>query len=238
MSRRPTRLQKMLSIALMMSIGGFYSMVTTSVLAQSGKKSTGELSVSGSVTINGTSAISGSTVFSESRIRTAANSSAIISLGRLGRLQLGPDSEMTVRFSDGSVGGNLVAGRAVASAPAGVAVSIVTAEGVAASRGDKSSALAVDLTCGNTRVLAARSDATVTSAGKVETVVVGKEVAVGQAKGTCARIATASLGSGLSTGAIAALVIAGIGGAVGGVVAASQADNVAPSSIVVSGFRP
>jgi hypothetical protein len=69
--------------------------------------------VSGSVTINGTSAISGATVFSESRIRTAANSSAIINLGRMGRLQLGPESEMTVRFSDGALGGSLTAGRAV-----------------------------------------------------------------------------------------------------------------------------
>ncbi|MFN8001290.1 MAG: hypothetical protein U0X75_09780 [Acidobacteriota bacterium] len=35
-----------------------------------------------------------------------------------------------------------------------------------------------------------------------------------------------------------ALIIAGVGGAVAGIVAASQSDNVTPSSIVVSGFRP
>lgn len=238
MSLKPTRFRKMLSIGLMMAVGGFYTSVTSSALAQSMKKSAGELSVSGSVTINGTSAISGATVFSESRIRTAANSSAIINLGRLGRLQLGPESEMTVRFTDGSLGGSLTAGRAVANAPAGVAVSIATAEGVAASNGVKSAAVAVDVTCGNTRVLAARSDVTLTAAGKVETVNPGKEVAVGQAKGTCNRIATASLGTNLSTSALAALIIAGIGGGVGGAIAVSQSDNVAPSSIVVSGFRP
>ncbi|NBO64527.1 MAG: hypothetical protein EBU88_06745, partial [Acidobacteria bacterium] len=66
----------------------------------------------------------------------------------------------------------------------------------------------------------------------------GQEAAVGKAKGDCTRIATTSMGSGLSTGALAALIIAGIGGAVGGVIAAAQSDNVAPSSIVVSGFRP
>lgn len=238
MNLRPTRFRRMLSIGLMFAVGGCYTMVTGSAFAQSGKKSAGELSVSGSVTINGTSAISGATVFSESRIKTAANSSAVINLGRLGRLQLGPDSEMTVRFNESTLGGSLSAGRAVANAPAGVAVSIATADGVAASAGSKPAAIAVDLSCGNTRVLAGRSDATLTAAGRVETVAPGKEVSAGQAKGTCTRIATTSLGTGLSTGAIASLIIAGIGGAVGGVIAATQADNVAPSSIVVSGFRP
>ncbi len=242
MSLRPTRFRRMLSIVLMLAVGGFYSMVTGSALAQSSVKSSGksagELSVSGSVTINGTSAISGATVFSESRIRTAANSSAVINLGRLGRLQLGPESEMTVRFNDGTLGGSLSAGRAVANAPAGVAVSILTADGVAAAGGGKSAAIAVDVTCGNTRVMAARSEATLTAAGRVETVNPGKEVSAGQAKGTCTRIATPTLGTGLSTGALASLIIAGIGGAVGGLIAATQSDNVAPSSVVVSGFRP
>lgn len=241
MSFRPTRFRRMLSIGLMFAVGGLYTMVTGSALAQSAgtaKRSAGELSVNGAVTINGTSAISGATVFSESRIRTAANSTAIINLGRLGRLHLGPESEMTVRFSDGALGGSLTAGRAVANAPVGVAVSIVTADGVAESKGGKAASLAVDVTCGNTRVMAGRGDATLTAAGRVETVAVGQETAAGQAKGTCTRIATTSLGSGLSTGALAALIIAGIGGAVGGVIAAAQSDNVAPSSIVVSGFRP
>ncbi len=238
MNLRPTRFRRMLSIGLMFAVGGCYTMVTGSALAQSSKKSAGELSVTGAVTINGTSAISGATVFSESRIKTSANSSAVINLGRLGRLQLGPDSEMTVRFNDGALGGSLTSGRAMANAPAGVAVTITTADGVAAAGGTKPAAIAVDVTCGNTRVLAARSDATLTASGRVETIAPGKEVSAGQAKGTCTRIATTSLGTGLSTGAIASLIIAGIGGAVGGVVAATQSDNVAPSSIVVSGFRP
>lgn len=62
MSLRLTRFRRMLSIGLMFAVGGFYTMLTSSALAQSArstKKSAGELSVSGSVTINGTSAISG-----------------------------------------------------------------------------------------------------------------------------------------------------------------------------------
>lgn len=230
--------QRILTIALVVAVGGFYTMITSSALAQTAK-SAGEISVTGSVTINGTSAISGATIFSDSRIRTSANSSAIINLGRLGRLQLGPDSEMTVRFSDGTVGGNLASGRAMANAPAGVAINIATADGVAASAGDKASSIAVDVSCGNTRVAAARSDVKLTSGAKVEVVQAGSQATAGQAKsGSCARLATNSLAPGISTGALAALILAGVGGGVAGVIAASQADNVAPSSIVVSGFRP
>jgi len=241
MNRRPTRSGRVLSIILMAAVGSFYSLVTTAALAQTAGRSGAELSVVGSVTINGTSAISGATVFSESRIRTAANSSAIVNLGRMGRLQLGPDSEMTLRFSNATLGGQLSAGRATASAPAGVAISIATSGAVASSTGEKPVALVVDVTCGNTRVAASRSEARVVAGSKVDVVAPGGEVSVGEqtgAPGRCARLTTASQTPGLSAAALTTLILAGVGGSVAGVIAASQADNVTPSSIVVSGFRP
>jgi hypothetical protein len=232
----------MMSIALMLSVGSLYTFGATSALAQSAPaKSAGELSVVGAATINGTPAISGATVFSDSRIKTSRNGAATINLGKSGRVELGPDSEMTLRFSDGMVGGNLVAGRAVVSAPAGVAVSVATNDGVAASDGRQPSSLTVDVSCGNTRVASSRSEARVTAGSKVETVAAGQEVAVGtQASQAprCTRLLTDSIAKGISPGAIAALIIAGVGGAVAIALAAAQADNVTPSSIVVSAFRP
>ncbi|MFN0087211.1 MAG: hypothetical protein ACKVX9_17620 [Blastocatellia bacterium] len=237
MSRRPTTMRKALTLALMLTVGSFYSLVTTSTFAQTAARA-GELTVTGTVSINGTNAISGATLFSDSKVKTARNGLATINLGKLGRVQLGPESEMTLRFSEGSISGNLNAGRAVVSAPAGVAVSIATAEGIATADGNQASSLTIDVTCGNTRV-ASRGAAKVTSGGKVETVAAGSEVSVGQAGAPrCARLSTANQSQGLSSGAIAALIIAGVGGAVAGIVAAAQADNVTPSSIVVSGFRP
>jgi hypothetical protein len=239
MSRKPTTFRKVLTVAMMLAVSSFYSLVTTSALAQTASKAAGEVSVTGSVSINGTSAISGATIFSDSKIKTARNSGATVNLGKLGRVQLGPESEMTLRFADGAIGGNLSSGRAVVNAPAGVSISVATGDGIATADGKQASALTIDVTCGNTRVAAARSDAKVTSGGKVETVAAGSEVAVGSAQAPrCARLTTSSFGQGLSAGAIAALIIAGVGGAVAGIVAASQSDNVTPSSIVVSGFRP
>ncbi|MGE0884204.1 MAG: hypothetical protein AB7P14_11720 [Blastocatellales bacterium] len=237
--RKPTIFRKALTVAVMMAVSSFYLLVTSSALAQTAAKAAGELSVTGNVTINGTQAISGATVFSESKVKTARNGAATVNLGKLGRVQLGPESEMVLSFADGRIGGNLTAGRAVVSTPAGVAISVATAEGVAVADGKDASTLTIDVTCGNTRVAAGRSDAKVTSGGKVEYVAAGSEVSVGsQAAPRCARLSTANQGQGLSPGAVAALIIAGVGGAVAGIVAASQSDNVTPSSIVVSGFRP
>jgi hypothetical protein len=232
--------RKALAIALMLALGGFYSLITSSALAQSAAKSAGELSVKGNVSVNGTSAISGATVFSDSLVKTQRGSGATINLGRLGRVQLGPESEMTLRFADGAIGGKLTSGRAVLSAPTGVAISIATADGVTTADGKQASALTIDVTCGNTRVASARNGAKVTAGGKDQYIAAGSEVAVGQAQATparCARLSTARE-PGLSSGAVAALVIAGVGGAVGGIVAATQSDDVTPSSVVVSGIRP
>lgn len=237
--RKPTMFRKALTVLVVLTVSSFYSLVTSSVLAQTAAKAAGELSVTGNVTINGTSAISGATVFSESKIKTARNGMATVNLGKIGRVQLGPESEMTISFVEGRIGGNLTSGRATVSTPTGVAINVATAEGVVTAEGKNASSLTIDVTCGNTRVASSRSDAKVASGSKVEYVAAGSEVSVGsQTAPRCARLSTANQSSGLSPGAIAALIIAGVGGAVAGIVAASQSDNVTPSSIVVSGFRP
>lgn len=231
-------IRKMLTVGLVLAVGSFSTLTSTAVLANGSSKAAGELAIAGSVMLNGTPAISGATVFSESTIKTASGN-AIVNLGKQGRIELGPNAEMTVRFVNGSIGGNLLAGRATVNAPAGVAVSVATAEGTAVSEGKQPVTLAVDVTCGNTRVAAARSDAKLVAKNKVEYVAAGATASAGQqvAAPRCARLNTVSK-SEWSNGALAALILAGIGGAVAGIIAATQADDVTPSSISVSGFRP
>jgi len=241
MSSKPTTLRKVLTVTLMLTMCSFYSLVTTTTLAQTSKVA-GDLSVTGPVTLNGAAAISGATVFSDSRVKTGQKGGAIVNLGRLGRIDLGPETEMTLSFSDSTIGGNLLSGRAVVSAPSGVGISVTTSDGTAVADGKQATALTVDVSCGNTRVASVRGEAKVNSNNKVESVAAGHEVAVGtQTQGSrCTRLTAAGAagGGGLSSGALAALIIAGVGGAVGGIVAASQSDDVSASNIVVSGFRP
>jgi hypothetical protein len=254
MSRQSTALRKVVAVVLMLTVGCFYSLAPASIKAQATAEVTGELSASGQVTLNGVMAISGATVFNDSRVKTGRNATAMINLGKLGRIELGANSEMVLRFAEGVIGGNLLSGRAVVSAPAGVGISVVTAEGVTEVDGKQASAVTVDVSCGNTRVASSRGDAKVTSGNRVEYVAAGQEVAVGPQQpgqgSRCTRLTAAGVAGaggvgaggvgagGLSAGAIAAMVIAGVGGAVAGVVAASQSDNVTASQITVSGFRP
>ncbi|MCV4820707.1 hypothetical protein OFM15_31995, partial [Escherichia coli] len=71
-------------------------------------------------------AISSSTVLSGSTIATGANSSAIISLGKTGRIELLAESSLVLTFSESSIVGQLTAGKARVANAAGVATTITT----------------------------------------------------------------------------------------------------------------
>ena len=229
-------------MGLMMSVVSFSTLFTASVLAQSlpsvGPRAAGELAIVGNVLLNGTPAIAGATIFSDSTIKTGEGG-ATVNLGQGGRIELAANSEMTVRFTETNLGGNLTAGSATVSAPAGVAVAVATAEGTAVNNGEAACTMTVDVTCGNTRVAALKSDAKIVAPTKTELVAEGQQASVGQAGAPkCARLLAATKYEGLSPRALAALIIAGVGGAIAGIIAAAQADDVHPGDIVVSGFRP
>jgi hypothetical protein len=264
MSRKTVR--KALSVALMVTVGSFYSLVTSTAFAQVTPKLVGFLVAKGGVSLNGINAASGATVFTGSQIKTGAGSSATVSLGKLGQVDLGADSELTLQLEAGIIGGHLLSGHATISAPAGVIVKVTTDDGVAAADGNQASVLTIDVTAGNTRVASARSEAKVTTGDKVEVVAAGQEVSVGTqtnqkgAKCACfdangkktgdgtfndngvcecktSRGGAAGFG-GLSPTALFALIVLGVGGAVGGIIAATQADNVSNSTTgTLSNFR-
>src|SRR5215210_1484420 len=116
--------RKSIAFCLAIAVLSVYSMVVLATPGQTGPS--GELSVSGQVTVNGQSAISGATVFSDSTVATAQNSSAVVSLGKLGRVELLPSSSMKVSFNETSISGMPEPGRARISAAAGDMVNITT----------------------------------------------------------------------------------------------------------------
>ena len=244
MSKTNVIIRKALSIALMVTVGSFYSVVTSTAFAQVTPKQVGFLSARGAVSLNGMGAASGATVFSGSQIKTDTNGSAIISLGKLGQVDLGADSELTLTLDAGAIGGHLRAGRATISAPVGIAVNVTTADGIAVADGKQASVLTVDVTNGNTRVASARSEAKVTVGDKVEMVAAGQEVSVGtpqqqsgQQNKNKKKGGAVGFG-GLSPVALFTLIVLGVGGAVGGIIAATQGDNTNSSTTgTLSNFR-
>jgi hypothetical protein len=148
------------------SFMAFVLLMTAMVLAQSSLKATGEIASASQATINGTSAISGMTVFTNNRIRTAGHGAAIINLGRIGRVELGPETDMTLSFSRAGIGGELHSNNVVVSAPAGVAISIKTAKGMVTTDGKKPAVLTIYTDSKRARVITHISEAIVTSNNK------------------------------------------------------------------------
>jgi hypothetical protein len=63
----------------------------------------GMLTVTGMVKVNGSPAATGDIVASGSGVQTAAKSSAVVSLGKLGRVEALPETRMKLRYDDSSI---------------------------------------------------------------------------------------------------------------------------------------
>jgi len=148
MSDHSPKARKLTVTLLSLALGSFGAFNTGSTLAAKNTKNSnaemngntqqvGQLIVTGSVTVNDKRAITGTTVFTESRIAVACakGSSALINLGRLGRIELMSGSKLVLRFTDGLIGGDLMEGKAVVNTPAGVKVAVNTPDGVSSADG-------------------------------------------------------------------------------------------------------
>jgi len=114
--------RKFVTLTTLATVWCAFSMVALAAPAAA----TGELTVSGQVTVNGATAVSGATLFSDSTITTAKGASAIVSLGKLGRVEVQEDTTVNVKFSDSGVIAMVDMGRFHVSTPAGVASTVTT----------------------------------------------------------------------------------------------------------------
>jgi hypothetical protein len=146
-SRGFRKLTTALMVAALCNLG---SVGSVSTLAAGKKADTaqmnGQLIVSGNVTINDKKAINGTTVFNSSKIAVACakGNSAIVNLGRLGRIELSPGSKFVVKFTEGVISGDLLEGKALVSTPTGTRVSINTPDGVTNNDGKEAAVVAVN----------------------------------------------------------------------------------------------
>jgi len=133
-------IHKALSTCLVVAIIATYSMV-----ALANGKVAGELLVTGSningetpvVTVNGESAKTGRSVFSSSTIATPENASAILNMGKIGKIQIAPNSVFTVTFNENGIKGDLTSGKVtVLGASSAVAVHTANGENVALAMGE------------------------------------------------------------------------------------------------------
>lgn len=141
--------RRITTFALLFSVSIFGNISLPSIINAAIPKNenqvVGQLSIVGAVTVNDKKAINGTSVFNNARLSVAcaAGNRATVNLGKLGRIELTPGSQMVLRFSNGLISGDLVMGKIVVNSSPGVKVAINTPDGVSAADGKESSVLAV-----------------------------------------------------------------------------------------------
>jgi hypothetical protein len=88
----------------------------------------GQLTVTGKVRVNGQPAATGDIVSSGSTVETAKGSSAVVSLGKLGRVEALPETRMKLRYDDSSISILLDTGSVRVATGPGVAATVTTTE--------------------------------------------------------------------------------------------------------------
>jgi hypothetical protein len=211
--------RKSVALGLAVAVLSVYSMVVLATPGQTGPS--GELSVSGQVTVNGQNAISGATVFSDSTVTTAKGSSAVVSLGKLGRIDVLPESSIKLSFTESGLTAMLDAGRVRVSNSSMASVTTKDASAVAGSP----SVFTVDVECGNTVVATQSGNVTLRAGGSDQQIAAGQDGTAGTAApGTrCTRLRTEGM-KGIGGGALAALLLAA-GGAIAAAIIAGTSEN-------------
>ncbi|MBK9154090.1 MAG: hypothetical protein IPM25_07720 [Chloracidobacterium sp.] len=116
------------------------------------KDLTGEITVRGQVTVNGQTAVSNATILSGSTIVTGANSSAIVSLGKVGRIEIMEDSNLVLNFSENSITAILSSGKAKVANAAGVAATVTTKDATVIADSSMADNFTVEVECSHTHV--------------------------------------------------------------------------------------
>lgn len=111
-----------------------------------------EITVNGQVTVNGQPAVSNATVLSGAVIAAAANSNAVVSLGKLGRVEVLADSNATLIFTANSIVVNLSAGQTRVSSSAGTAATVTTKDATVIADSSQADNFLVELECSHTHV--------------------------------------------------------------------------------------
>ncbi len=126
--------------------------VSSSIALAGAKDVTGEITVTGQVTVNGQTAVSNSTIVSGSNVVTGANSSAIISLGKVGRIEVLADSNVVLNFSDNNIVAVLSSGKAKIASAAGVAATVTTKDATVIADSSQADNFLVEVECSHTHV--------------------------------------------------------------------------------------
>ena len=152
----------------------------------------GLLTVNGTVRVNGKPAATGDIVAAGSEVQTATGSSAVVSLGKLGRIEAWPSTTMKLRYdihttshASASIAILLGDGSIKVSAAKEGMVNVETRDTATRASLGAEKVFTVDKTCGNTLVSVAEGKVELRFGHTVKQIAAGGQDTAGQAKPGC-----------------------------------------------------
>ncbi len=210
----------------------------------------GEITVTGQVTVNGQSVVSNATLTSGSVVTTGTAASAVINLGKNGRVEVLSDSSLTLNFASNSIVGMLASGKIRVSNAAGIATTITTRNSTIIADSGQANTFGIDVGCGDeerctqTYVETTTGLVTLRNGSNDKQVAAGTDATYGNPSQTgckpCLRPGTAApvVTAGLGAGAIAAILLAAAGAVGAAVLLGSDNETeVGGGAIVISPSR-
>jgi hypothetical protein len=177
-----TNVRLLAVISVILGLGVMAVVVTQTTKTTSGKL----LQAVGVVTVNGATAVAGADVKSDSTITTAARSSAVVSLGKLGRVEVFPSSTMKLTFADPEVAvAMLDQGRVRVSSSSNVNATTTTNDGTIKTIGNQRNEYIVDTSCGNTFVSVKKGTVELRAGSTVKQIAAGNQDTAGTARPGC-----------------------------------------------------
>ncbi len=166
------------SIATLVAVAvlSVYSML---LLAAPSAKASGALAVSGQVTVNGQKMISGGTIFMDSIISTADQSSASVSISKVGRVDLAANSDLRLSFAANSITAMLETGSAQVAILAGITVNLTTKDGTVVVDGSQPTTFTVSASRERTSVATLSGSAQFRAGGSVKQIAAGESATAG-----------------------------------------------------------
>lgn len=141
-------LRKSVTLMTLAAVWCFYSLVAFAMPVDTAA----EITVTGQVTVNGQSAVSNSTVLSGSVISTGSNSSAVVSLGKLGRIEISSDSSVTLNFGTNNIIAIVDSGKVRISSSVGVATTATTKHATFIADSSQADNFALEVECSHTHI--------------------------------------------------------------------------------------
>jgi hypothetical protein len=150
-------LRSLMSSSLIMAIVLTSSMVS---LAGTAGALSGEITVSGqrvdgnapTVSLNGENVVTGRTFFDSAVIATPADTAATVNLGKLGRIELSANSNLSLALAENSISGDLASGSIRVFNAEGVAVNIRTGQDTITNDASIAGDVSIDVTSGSAAV--------------------------------------------------------------------------------------